>query len=1148
MEPGEVWLATYEVPIYDQTGAVIGTALRQCAAANLEEPAKAALGVRVAPTLNVAVTAPTLAELIAGGAIGAADTGILIVSVASDISAIMDQVDGSTAPATIGAWAAAAASYAPPGGLVPFGVDPGEYVEISILASTDGKAAAEVETLPEGLTVDLELTGLDIPLGTDVALWALPTSIIDVGTVVDPDYIITNTGGDDDLTWGLRMARDPDQAGQPADGFFASLSELSLFGAFKSIMAIYDVYPNAGPANVETAVRIEGDFGIDTDMTLAQVEAAFAAYFGDTKALFDDSVPFALVAAANAQYMYVVSPALPAGVVDVRVEDVTNPTNVAFAPDAYTYVGLQELTVNTAGTGGGTTVPAGAGNLYTYNSVAAVSATANADSNFVQWQGDLDPGTNAAATSIGVTMDAYKTVTAVFDLKTFTLSVTVLPNAAAGTVTPDPVGPVHPIGQSVSLLATANAGYTFDHWEGAAAGPINPTSVTMDADKAVTAVFVFNVDQRELVILPSDGGSVVPDPSGLYNIGTVVPLVAVADAGYSFLRWEGDVNLGASVNPNTVTMDTNQTIRPVFIADSPAIAGLSTGGLPGSRAEAWLFGGVIARITGQGFKSTATVTFDGQNADIVEINSPTDIYVVVPALQNTAPADKQFFYVDVVVTNPPGAAGDVDTFPGNEAADTGFRYKRYETAGDVTSTAFQVLDDNAIDLALNGVLGAAKLTVPGQAASKQLSAPYGIARASKNPADVFSNLIASGAGSATISNIWDFAVHLYENTYPLGASLNTQALGVALYPEVDLSYTRCGSQYASLEFPVADTTPALTAANVQAGLTLFSLDSDFDYGTGTTTATLGSSAYQSTLIAGEAVDAADVAITAATDGATVVDTVVARIYDFSAFSLRARGLDLPDNIKAGVQLDGGTASGPAAGGTALNITAPNGGFEWVQVAFGDFPVDGTGAPLAAALGDYPNVTPTNDGLDECSVAFTAPAYTDTGITNDVAVDIAIYLDSNSAQPVVVLQDVYTYKGAGGGVQGIWLILLGLAAALIGIAAGGDSGGGGGGPCFIATAAYGTPMATEIDTLRAVRDTYLLNSAIGTAAVDTYYRISPAIADVVAKSPFLATVVRIILVPVVYAAKLALAMPPVAALLLAVASLMAFVRRFGRAKA
>ena len=76
-----------------------------------------------------------------------------------------------------------------------------------------------------------------------------------------------------------------------------------------------------------------------------------------------------------------------------------------------------------------------------------------------------------------------------------------------------------------------------------------------------------------------------------------------------------------------------------------------------------------------------------------------------------------------------------------------------------------------------------------------------------------------------------------------------------------------------------------------------------------------------------------------------------------------------------------------------------------------------------------------------------------------------------------------------------------------------------GPCFIATAAYGTPLAGEIDTLRAWRDRRLLDSAAGTAFVDVYYRLSPPLAEWVARHPALAALARIVLAPVVWLVRL-----------------------------
>ncbi len=69
-------------------------------------------------------------------------------------------------------------------------------------------------------------------------------------------------------------------------------------------------------------------------------------------------------------------------------------------------------------------------------------------------------------------------------------------------------------------------------------------------------------------------------------------------------------------------------------------------------------------------------------------------------------------------------------------------------------------------------------------------------------------------------------------------------------------------------------------------------------------------------------------------------------------------------------------------------------------------------------------------------------------------------------------------------------------------------------CFIATAAYGTPMAAEVDALRALRDQKLLSSDAGRRAVDAYYRVSPPVADMIGRSETVRAAVRLGLEPVV----------------------------------
>ena len=95
--------------------------------------------------------------------------------------------------------------------------------------------------------------------------------------------------------------------------------------------------------------------------------------------------------------------------------------------------------------------------------------------------------------------------------------------SGGGTVSVDPEQSFYTCDELVELTATADAGWQFAGWSGDLSGSDNPASLTMDADKTVTATFSeTGATQYTLTASVVGGNGTLSPTSGSYDAGTPV--------------------------------------------------------------------------------------------------------------------------------------------------------------------------------------------------------------------------------------------------------------------------------------------------------------------------------------------------------------------------------------------------------------------------------------------------------------------------------------------------------------------------------------------------------------------------------------------------------------------------------------------------
>jgi outer membrane protein assembly factor BamB len=151
----------------------------------------------------------------------------------------------------------------------------------------------------------------------------------------------------------------------------------------------------------------------------------------------------------------------------------------------FAYSALQTLTLTVVAGIGGTTLPTPGAHSYDEWTVAGVKATPDPGYLFDHWE--LDGVAVGSADSISVLMDSDYQLEAVF-VVAYTLTIT---TADGGTTDPPPGAYLVAQDSTVSVLAMPEACDSFAHWEldGIPIGSANPTTVVMDMDHTLNAVF-----------------------------------------------------------------------------------------------------------------------------------------------------------------------------------------------------------------------------------------------------------------------------------------------------------------------------------------------------------------------------------------------------------------------------------------------------------------------------------------------------------------------------------------------------------------------------------------------------------------------------------------------------------------------------------
>ena len=230
-----------------------------------------------------------------------------------------------------------------------------------------------------------------------------------------------------------------------------------------------------------------------------------------------------------------------------------NRTLVAnFTLNSYTITATANPSAGGTVTGGGS---------YNHGASCTLTATANQGYTFTNWTENGNVvSTNANYT---FTVNANRTLVANFTANTYTINVSANPSNG-GTVSGSGT---YTYGQSCTVVATANTGFTFTNWteNGNLVSTNANFTFTVTGNRNLVANFSTNAHTITAIAEPSDGGTI--RGAGNYEYGASCTLTATANEGYNFVEWTKD---GVQVSTDasyTFTVTASETYVAHFQED-----------------------------------------------------------------------------------------------------------------------------------------------------------------------------------------------------------------------------------------------------------------------------------------------------------------------------------------------------------------------------------------------------------------------------------------------------------------------------------------------------------------------------------------------------------------------------------------------------